>query len=241
MEFSGNNSKGRSDPGTFARTPCETWTAARHHQQIDDEGNAVRGPRPLRSASDPWGLLLLTFGELAQIYTGNILLLKGLFLACLVALQGGVTILEHPATPYDDSISSIWRLGLVRLLQRPPHGPFRRVSAAQWKFGSCGIKPTTFLYSNSDLPASLDVCQDPNAQKPDSYLIGKNPDGSYRTAKAKEYPSFLNKAFAHAIFVSIQKRTLSQGITNDEAYGRQLADMAIHTEYDAIKPDYQPR
>jgi len=72
-------------------------------------------------------------------------------------------------------------------------------------------------------------------------LIGKNPDGSYRTAKAKEYPSFLNKAFAHAIFVSIQKRTLSQGITNDEAYGRQLADMAIHTEYDAIKPDYQPR
>ena len=42
--------------GLLQGPPCETWTAARHHQQFDIDGNAVRGPRPLRTTDDLWGL-----------------------------------------------------------------------------------------------------------------------------------------------------------------------------------------
>ena len=42
--------------GLLQGPPCETWTAARHHQQFDAEGNALRGPRPLRTTEELWGL-----------------------------------------------------------------------------------------------------------------------------------------------------------------------------------------
>ena len=172
--------------GLLQGPPCETWTAARHHQQVDSEGQARRGPRPVRSAQDPWGLAMLSGKELAQVFVGNILLLKGLVLACLVTFSGGATFLEHPSMPFQEEFARIWPLGPPCLLHRPPYGPFRRVSAEQWRYGSCGVKPTMFLYSNSNLPQALNECVLPEAKRPTTHLIGQNPDGTYRTAKAKE-------------------------------------------------------
>lgn len=225
--------------------PCETWTAAQHHPHITEDGHQLRGPRPLRSAEDLWGLAHLSCRELAQIYTGNILLLKGVLLACVATFHGGATFLEHAAMPFADEIWSIWRLGLVRLLHRPPHGPVRRISTQQWKFGSCGVKPTTFLFSNifqcKFIAVALDDCCDPEAVRPDQHLIGNNPDGSYRTSKAKEYPPLLNRAFATAIFAAMKHWQLAVGHTNNDEFGKNLALMAVNTEYDSICPDYQPK
>eukprot|EP00435_Cladocopium_sp_Y103_P058082 s753_g20.t1 len=137
---------------SYRDPPCETWTAARHQVQTDAADQPLRGPRPLRSAHDLLGLVQLTYGELAQVFTENILLLKGVLLACLVTVAGGATILEHPATPYDEDFAGIWRLGLVRMLMKYLTGPFRRISVEQWRYGSSGIKPTTFMFSNTDLP-----------------------------------------------------------------------------------------
>ena len=120
--------------GLLLGPPCETWTSARHHQQLDEHGHAVRGPRPLRAASELWGMAHLTISELAQVYTGNCLLLKGLLLPCVTTFNGGATFLEHPAVPYDETFPSIWRTGLIKLLLRFPHGPFRKITIEQWKY-----------------------------------------------------------------------------------------------------------
>ncbi len=48
--------------------PCETWSAARHNKLEDTKR---RAPRPLRSASKPWGLSQLTMRELKQLTTGS--------------------------------------------------------------------------------------------------------------------------------------------------------------------------
>ena len=226
--------------GLLQGPPCETWTAARHHQQFDAEGNALRGPRPLRTTEELWGIALLSCRELAQVYTGNVLLLKGLLLAVVVALNGGATILEHPAMPFADEISSIWRLGLLRLLLRGPSGPFRRITAEQWRLGSCGVKPTTFKYANCDLPSAILACQDPHAKRPTQVLLGKNTDGTYRTSKAKEYPPLLNRAFATAIGHAMQRWSLAPGCPEAESYGLELRQTAISTEYNELCPDYQP-
>ena len=228
--------------GLLQGPPCETWSSARFHKQLDEHDNEVRGPRPLRSAQQPWGLALLTLAELAQIFTGNCLLLKGLYLAVIVALRGGAVFLEHPAIPHNEEYPSIWRLGLVRLLLRQPHALMRRITVEQWRFGSVGIKPTTLMYANAPLPAALQQCQLDSVQRPEGLLIGKNSSGQYKTAAAKEYPEALNRSFAIALTALVTKcAATSEHYSSDiEPYGSELVAMAVNTEYNSIQPDYQP-
>ena len=175
--------------GLLQGPPCETWTTARHIQQYDQAGNPVRGPRPVRTVEDPWGISLLSCKELAQVEVGTSLLLKGAHLATIVAVRGGVTLLEHPAPSLDPTISSIWRTGLFGLLTRKPCGPFYSIRAAQWKYGSCGVKPTQFLVSKTDLSTALRDCQDPLAVRPTGHLIGRHADGSYKTYPGEGVPA----------------------------------------------------
>ena len=202
----------------------------------------MRGPRPLRSAQQPWGLAHLTLAELAQIFTGNCLLLKGLYLAVIVALRGGAIFLEHPATPYNEEYPSIWRLGLVRLLLRQPQALMRRITIEQWRYGAVGVKPTTLMYANAPLPVALQQCQLANVQRPECHLIGKATTGEYKTAAAKEYPSALNKCFATALTAIASKCAATGDIhgPEEEPYGLELVGMAISTECNTIQPDYQP-
>ena len=228
--------------GLLLGPPCETWTSARHHQQLDEHGHAVRGPRPLRAASELWGMAHLTISELAQVYTGNCLLLKGLLLACVTTFNGGATFLEHPAVPYDETFPSIWRTGLIKLLLRFSHGPFRKTTIEQWKYGAPSVKPTTLLYSNADLTGALELCRLRGLVRPAVQLIGKNKEGQYHTAAAKEYPAALNRSFAEALrslFSSLVARAHAPG--DIEHYGLELAQLAASTEYGgAMQPDYQP-
>ena len=220
--------------------PCETWTSARFHAQLDDQGNEIRGPRPLRSAQQLWGLAFLTIAELAQIFTGNCLLLKGLYLAVIVALRGGAVFLEHPANPYNEDYPSDWRLGLIRLLLRQPNALMRRITIEQWRYGAAGVKPTTLLFANAPLPDALQKCQLENVQRPEVHLIGKNASGQYRTAAAKEYPMALNKSFATALTALVSQCAASTSTSDTEPYGSELVALAVSTEYISIQPDYQP-
>lgn len=204
--------------GLLQGPPCETWTSARFHAQLDDQVNEIRGPRPLRSAQQLWGLAFLTIAELAQIFTGNCLLLKGLYLAVIVALRGGAVFLEHPATPYNEDYPSDWRLGLIRLLLRQPNALMRRITIEQWRYGAAGVKPTTLLFANAPLPDSLQKCQLENVQRPEVHLIGKNASGQYRTAAAKEYPMALNKSFATALTALVSQCAASTSTSDTEPY-----------------------
>ena len=229
--------------GLLQGPPCETWTSARHHQQVDEHGAPLRGPRPLRHADSLWGLDHLTIPELAQVFTGNILLLKGMFLACLVALRGGATFLENPAVPFAEEMASIWRLALVKMLLRRPGALFRKTTIEQWRFGApAGIKPTTLLFSNCDLPAALAACTIPGLSRPETLLIGKDSEGRFRTAAAKEYPAALNCSFACALRPLLATRVATDcGTPHDEPWGHELAVATSSTEYGSIMPDYQPR
>jgi hypothetical protein len=202
----------------------------------------LRGPRPLRLAEALWGLDHLTHPELAQIFVGNSLLLKGMFMACLVTLHGGATFLEHPAVPFAEEMASIWRTALMKMLLRRPGALFRKVTIEQWRFGAPGIKPTTLLYSNCDLPAALTACTVPGLSRPETLLIGKDCAGRFRTAAAKEYPAALNKGFACALRPLLATRVAAAcGTPMDEPWGHELAVDTSSTEYGHIMPDYQPR
>ena len=104
--------------GLLLGPPCETWSAARFVEELD---NACRRlPRPLRLTSAIWGLCGLSSRELLQLSVGNILLLRGLWLAVAVAMNRGAVILEHPAMPLEPHKPSIWHTALILLLLRRP-------------------------------------------------------------------------------------------------------------------------
>lgn len=219
--------------------PCETWSAARNNSLQNDEMQRS-GPRPLRNAMQLWGMELRNLADLLQLSVGNCLLLKGLWLAIAVSYRSGSIILEHPAVPYDPDLPSIWRTGLVCMLLRRG-APFRKLTIHQWRFGSEGIKPTTLLYSHGSLSRVLHEHELPGVTKPTTYLLGRESDGSFRTAKAKEYPSALSHAFAAFFFDSLhrhQHRFSGDGEQADQA----MAEFIRHSSKieGTMMPDYQP-
>eukprot|EP00435_Cladocopium_sp_Y103_P064137 s381_g25.t1 len=227
--------------GLLMGPPCETWSAARHQRCVDENGMDTGGPRPLRHGDCLWGLEKLCWRELNQLFVGSDLLLQGLFLACCAALNGSPTFVEHPAPPFDSELASIWRLGLLRLLMRFPEALFRRTTIQQWRFGSPGIKPTTLMYSNADLPSALEQCVIPGLTKPTAHLIGKDSAGQFRTAVAKQYPASLNKSFAVAIVAKVSRHQYTDSCDSlVEPFGHYLSEVAACAEHGICLPDYQP-
>eukprot|EP00438_Fugacium_kawagutii_P015878 Skav206402 [mRNA] locus=scaffold2210:48295:63478:+ [translate_table: standard] len=179
--------------GLLLGPPCETWSSARH----EDIPGKPFGPRPLRHADAPWGLLQLTVRELRQCRTGALLLLRGLWIATIVALRGGGVILEHPAEPRQVDRPSIWRLGIMQQLLSLSD-VFSLVTVEQWKLGAAGVKPTTFLCANVDLQGPVEVCSLRHTLRPQQALIGLH-QGGFRTSSAKAYPTRLCQALALAL------------------------------------------
>eukprot|EP00438_Fugacium_kawagutii_P003800 Skav211113 [mRNA] locus=scaffold3323:140647:145771:+ [translate_table: standard] len=223
--------------------PCESWSSARHQALGAEDGTSGgRGPRPLRSATEPWGIQCLSIPELMQILIGTTLLLKGLFLLVLVAAYGGLTICEHPGIPFDETHASIWRTGLVKMLVR--NGWFLKLcSIMQWRFGSPGVKPTALMDTGVQLPAILRRYELQGIQKPTQLLIGRSESGSFRTSAAKEYPGQLNAAFAGAAFEALQRFSLAPGKDEqqwDQAWLQNLISLCSTIDKDEWMPDYQP-
>ena len=215
--------------------PCETWSAARTHQLADQ-----RGPRPLRNRDCPWGMAMRTWKELAQLEVGTCLLLKGLLLAIMTASCGGAAVMEHPAEPADVSAASVWRTAILHLLlDLMPM--FELHTCEQWRHGARGVKPTSFLYANTDLPRWLRAWEDQTATRPCQGLIGKDAQGRYRTMAAKEYPSRLNAGLAAACH-------RCEGIPGQASpppavleYAQTLINLCSSLDGGTMQPDYQPQ
>lgn len=224
--------------------PCETWSAARFETLIDQAlgDRARRAPRPLRMADAPWCIQGLSLRELLQLSVGNALLLRGLWLGLVVALNSGAVVLEHPAMPHEPCKPSIWRTALVLLLVRRPNAVFYLKSIQQWRFGSPGVKPTTFLCANLTLDESLAQFALGDVQKPSAPLIGLSSTGVFRTSAAKEYPSALNRALANAMFQRMCRHPGLNGPVraHDDSFGQELAAMSACLDGGDILPDFQP-
>ena len=78
-------------------SPCETFSAARHHQpEPSTDENPTRWPRPLRSAMRFFGLDGLTARELRQAAQGAEFFMQGIIVAAWTLQFGGVYLSEHP-------------------------------------------------------------------------------------------------------------------------------------------------
>jgi hypothetical protein len=182
--------------------PCETWTAVRFRDLLLLLGK--KGPRPLRSAAEPWGLRHLTKREYAQLYVGNTLLQTtgSLVSDSLDAGVGG--IVEHPDEPSESSYPSIWRLPFFSRVLKHPQA--RAVRFAQGPLGQASKKPTRFLAINcGHIKQYIDILSSASA-RPGGLTTILDKSGEFSTSKLKTYPPRCNGAillaFAHTALAS---------------------------------------
>eukprot|EP00435_Cladocopium_sp_Y103_P043513 s216_g12.t1 len=181
--------------------PCETYTAARYHALENG-----RGPRPLRSGTEPQGLPQLTKKERFQLWIGDSLLRFLLDILSVLAAMGMSGFLEHPQYPVwcrHLSPASIWALTAIRLLKGL--NCFSVISFDQCICGALGRKPTTLLLLRlpqvrSELLQLGDFGRCPHVHGEHEALIGRQQDGSFQTSKAKIYPHGLNLILGRAMF-----------------------------------------
>ena len=189
---------------------------------MDETGKLLRGPRPLRSSTNPSGLTQLSVSELKQLGVDNNLLLRGLWLCLPVAMHGGSVVLEHPAPPIQNERASIWRTSVVLLFLRNGNW-FRRHTFRQGHHGAVGPKPTTFLYANCPIKDVLDENANLQMNAATDKLIGKDSSGNFRTSRAKEYPENLCRCLATAFWRQIQGRSIVEDCDDLDPLASELA------------------
>ena len=80
--------------------PCETFTAARFADLPTEPGDMcpARGPTPLRSRANLWGLDCLTPQQMRQVLVSNMLMFSTLLLFVECILADCMAIVKHPET-----------------------------------------------------------------------------------------------------------------------------------------------
>ncbi len=227
--------------------PCETWSSARH---LIVEGQA-HCPRPLRDATQPWGLLRRTSRELRQVATGSRLMLNATKVEILVVAGGGISLKEHPEMPRDETMASTWRTKLHRRLVMSTRSAAEH-HVQQWQFGAKCVKPTRLCALGMSKQGTWKTLQEykiPSAPYPKNRLGGLADDGSYRTAAAKEYPEQLCRGLLGVIFADVQQRLAQRRSVEipmsrlDEIERKWLKDVLSAGEVchrEGFLADYQP-
>ena len=189
---------------TIAGTPCETWSAARHRAPPPEAKQ--NWPRPLRSASAPFGLPELKIKEMTQLYLGSAFFLQGLETLILHILYGGLFLSEHPAIPSNPDYASIWRTALLQVLLAG-HPDLTLHHIAQWQWGAKSIKPTGLLAFNiPHFLRDLYACTLEGVVRPTHEAIGVNDAGDFNTAELKAYPPALCHGIGFAIMRALHAR-----------------------------------
>eukprot|EP00435_Cladocopium_sp_Y103_P029154 s3346_g7.t1 len=215
--------------------PCETFSAARGLQMGDEAG-----PRPLRTASLPWCLHDRSARELRQCDTGTELLLN--------SLRGGA-LMEHPEEPPGDEKVSVWRLACHREWCMALRDACRH-RIEQWLFGAIGIKPTCLRALNLGPPGIIGRVLTEGAEmwrtRPRQGLKGRQANGQWRTASAKEYPSTLCRSLVVAVLQSLKYRMAREGVrtpvapcTEELMWIRHMSQAAEVLTRESYPPDYQ--
>ena len=226
--------------------PCETWSAARHLQL---EGVKF-APRPLRSFDKPWGLDGRSLRELHQLTMGSELMVNHLQLETAVVLQGGGSLMEHPAPPRPAEYASIWRVPLhSNVSMEMRHS--KQIVIEQWRYGAVGVKPTTIRCQNlgERVGAVLHQCTVDGLTRPQNSLMGLDEAQCFKTAAAKEYPSGLCLALVRASLDGLQRRIKVEGCCErnfdqlslpEQEWVATMESAGLHVFAPTFLPDYQP-
>ena len=218
--------------------PCCTWSKARAVDLAEEPIPAHqgrRGPRPVRSAHDLWGLPSLGLREIDQVIDGNVLLGFCLLALGELALQARAGILEHPAEPDDESMPSIWKLPIVQVLLGLPG--MQRLCLSQGLLGADSMKPTELLSLNlPTLPAAITQWR-VTPDVPKRANIGRDASGQFCTAQLKEYPPAFCGALAQATFNAVSCAA-SDDVQIDSEFLARCIDMQQDFQGDYIGPDF---
>ena len=132
--------------------------------------------------------------------TANVLLVYAIVFATLSAVCGIANWTEHP-----DLITrhawlpahSIWLTEQIRRLQVLPNVHLHKLQHCI--YGWKTRKPTRLMTVNMEPEITEEQLKIENPQAPTGYLIGKNADGTWKTAQAKEYPKDTSAGIAAAM------------------------------------------
>ena len=182
----------------MAGPPCETWSRARENSINADHAT---GPRVLRDATHLWGYDALRIKELNQIILGNELLLFAFEAVLELVPTQGIAMIEHPAEPERAESASIWRTPFAKKLLDIEG--IELCNFAQGLLGAPTPKPTCILTLNS--PGLISVLHRWRVRRelPQSFALGLNEKGEWRTSVLKEYPPAMCGALAEALLTSL--------------------------------------
>ena len=189
--------------GVVGGPPCETWSVARMKAAFEKLQGERRPPRPLRSKEELWGVPNRSVREGEQVKVGNLLLRATVIFLYLCWACRTPMVMEHPAPTEDwrpDAPSSFHTAELKHLCTLPG---VEVHDIEQCALGSPHLKPTRLLGVHipalgSRLRRLARKGRCPGCAK-HVPLTGKTPDGSYRTAPAKQYPPGLCELLALSI------------------------------------------
>lgn len=197
----------------------------------------------------PWTLPCRTGKELRQTTTGTQLLMNSWRLEVATVLNGGGSIMEHPWENQKEERASVWRTEVHErwIMQLP--AAYRHY-IEQFQFGSVGTKPTCLRALNlghkdvveSALREGMELWR----TRPCTKLMGKQRDGSFRTAAAEEYTTALCRSMTVALVQGLRQRFCSESarhpepLTTAESQWICTAQSAArHVTQVSFLPDYQ--
>jgi hypothetical protein len=218
---------------------------------------------------------------LEQNIMANVLMFASLMFMAECALASVPAIMEHPAytqyhlrfSPQYGYPASIWRTDQMKLLLRiGKQGPatirdelhLRMITVKQGEFGCTAQKPTTFLVST--IPMFDELHQHmrlPRRWRKEDAMTGTetvNGRVTFKTARAKEYPSQLCALLATALVEGSQARTVlprpqPTADVVDHAYSHRALERAMgkvemgadyapgasnNAEWNPVSPDAVP-
>lgn len=152
-----------------------------------------RGPRPVRSSSELWGLSSLHLRELRQVIFGNTLLTFAVELMVIMAVKGGVGIGAPGRTTRTTYAVNLSRANCEDIAATAGS---TSIHLLQGLFGSESAKPTDLVTVNLH---GLDVVLQQHRIRsavPAAQSIGKDESGRFRASKLKEYPPAMCRALA---------------------------------------------
>ena len=219
--------------GALCGPPCETWSQARHVQEVP---HTMRGPRPLRDSDNLWGFDSLNLREAQQVAIGNELLLFTIELLYALACAAGFGVIEHPKEPDDPAKPSIWRLAIMKLLVQFPG--VEVIDLAQGLLGAHSLKPTRLLALNLPMLRGHLRAHQVTPDLPKRSAIGKADDGTWRTSPLKEYPPAMNMALAKSFCQWFHDHASCTDFFMDPSFLQRCRAMTCRTFGDFIGPDF---
>ena len=217
--------------------PCETFTAARENEL---PGCSVR---PIRTAAEPWGKQGCKNHEITQLHTGNTLIQFALKACARMVCTGGMALMEHPAQPPKPESVSIWQVEEAQILREAPCSD--QLAFHQSIHGAESKKPTSILVVRMQKIRKYIFKNQLGEEESKGLLtlLGKDENGKFKTARAKEYPPSLNKAIAMTISEHLEDahhfgEEAEQEMPHNEWYKKfevafdpYSADMEMHADY----------